>query len=128
MFDKVQEHISIFRCDFCSELLPIKGHPDFLREQRVYLMTENPRKYLKHYDLEESLHMNWVVCCSDCHAEGSHKEYLSPEDKMIRVLFPYLEGSTYDALRQTMQRWEVTSHLKSEVMIAAHFVGERPVV
>ena len=129
MFDKVQEHISIFRCNFCLELLPTKGSPDVLREQRVYLVTENPRKYLKHYDLEESLHMSWVVCCGEClGAAEDAGEPLIPQDKLIMELFPYLQAPTYDALRNTLQGRRVTSHLQSEAMIVAHFFGIRPTV
>lgn len=127
MFDKVHGHISIFRCDFCSELIPLKGSTEKLRSNRVYLVTDNPRKYLKHYSLEESLHMSWIVCCSECFGFGSMGEYLTPSHRVIKYFSPYREAPTYDALRQTMKDWGVTPHLQSEVMIAAHFVGERPV-
>lgn len=128
MFDKVQSHISIFRCDYCSELLSIEGSLPELMQHTVYLVTENPRKYLKHYDPEESLFMDWVVCCSDCYDRDMTKELIQPENRIIKMFNPTSNAATYDRLRQLMDKWQVTPNLRSSIMIAAHFVGDRPVV
>jgi hypothetical protein len=128
MFDNVQHHISIFRCDYCSELLSISGDAFELLGNMVYLVTENPRNYLKHYDSEESLFMEWVACCVDCFNSNEHKDMFEPVNRVVKKFNPYGDAATYDKLRQLMDEWQVTPHLRASVMVAAHFVGDRPVV
>lgn len=128
MFDNVQQHISIFRCNYCSELLSVDGGLSELSYHVVYLVTENPRKYLKHYDPEESLFMEWIACCADCYKSDAPIDLIQPTDRVVKAFNPLSDAPTYDRLRQLMDEWKVTPHLRSSVMVAAHFVGDRPVV
>lgn len=128
MFDNVQQHISIFRCDYCSELLSISGKESELKEHMVYLVTENPRMYMKHYDPDEALHMDWLVCCADCRSNEMTKDLLAPANLIIKMFNPYQKASTYSRLNELMEQWQVTPHLKSSIMMKAHFVGDKPVV
>lgn len=128
MFDKVHKYISLFRCNFCLELLPVSGSPSTLDEQKVYLVTENPRKYLKHYHWEDALHMDWVACCGVCKYGGSMHEYLLPEDRVIKQFTPYKDAPTIDALTSLMRGWGVSVTLMNRVMVAAYFHGDRPIL
>lgn len=129
MFDKVHTYISLFRCNFCLELLPVSGSLSMLDKQKVYLVTENPSKYLKHYDRDEATHMYWIACCAECMDGGSMDEYLfPPNNRALKHFTPHEDAPTVDALTRLMASWGLTIGLKSRLMNAAHFDGDRPVL
>lgn len=126
MFDTIHKYTSLFRCNFCLELLPVSGSPSVLDKQRVYLVTENPHKYLKRSDMDEALHMEWIACCGDWYCTGVMNLYAFPVNRTVDWFTPRKDAPTFDALSRLMTQWEVATTLKSEIMIAAHFVGDRP--
>lgn len=112
MFDTVHttnEHLSVFRCDFCSELIPTTGAFQDLRESSICMYGDS-----------------WIVCCYHC--KDLKVDYTKIGLHRPELSFSYLDLATYYLVKKEMEKHDCTVEQKAELMRVARFIGHRPLV
>lgn len=112
MFDTVhtnKEYLPVFRCDFCSELIPTTGAYQDLRESSISMYGDS-----------------WIVCCYHC--KDLKVDYSKIGLQRPELSFSYLDLATYDLMKKALEKNRCSVMQKVTLMEVAHFIGYRPSV
>jgi hypothetical protein len=125
MIDYHKVSTVLFRCSFCSELIPTNGRVSDLEESLVMLKKPD--------GCVDDLDWHWEVKCHLC--EGNEVKLRNPftiteinhHYRNHVVIFNLADVRTLSDLRErVLDKDEVSAFYRSELMWLAHFMGDRP--